>query len=279
MNGWDIDVLQTAIDQCTNDSGRLEDCVTSDNKPVFDFFTNEECQACKLPTLVDEQIDGTLDQLPGCNPLTYGPERAQPVPCVATPIGAGISSFADLTGKREPWEYVGCGADDFSNCTLEAASINDKDMTVERCVDFCGSHGYRYAGLEYSSEYVDLSFSLSHGANRTNCPLGTDVTAIIPFRPIAPRKRGLWEIARCHAPGTILSFAAARVPSRSTITAPTAHCARMLELGMCKITAPRPELNGMRCLIPCSIFAERSQSWYLSLLVYPHVNRTQFTPR
>ncbi|KAB8230286.1 DUF1996 domain-containing protein [Aspergillus alliaceus] len=92
VNGWDIDVLQTAIDQCTNDSGRLEDCVTSDNKPVFDFFTNEECQACKLPTLVDEQIDGTLDQLPGCNPLTYGPERAQPVPCVGAMGIRGLRS-------------------------------------------------------------------------------------------------------------------------------------------------------------------------------------------
>jgi hypothetical protein len=152
VNGWDIDVLQTAIDNCLNDSGLLEDCIAN-GKQVFNFFTDQECQACKLPSFVDEQIDGVLEKLPGCNPLTYGPERGQPVPCQTTAISEAALYFTDLTEKKH-WEYVGCGADNLSNRTLKAKSTNNGDMTVERCVDFCSTNGYSYAGLEYSSEYV-----------------------------------------------------------------------------------------------------------------------------
>ncbi|KAK1148182.1 hypothetical protein N8T08_010827 [Aspergillus melleus] len=81
INGWDVDVLQTAIDKCLNLSGNLEDCVDENGTPVFEFFSDEECQACSVPNLVDEDIDGIFENLPGCNPLTGGPDRAEPQEC------------------------------------------------------------------------------------------------------------------------------------------------------------------------------------------------------
>ncbi|KAF7592269.1 hypothetical protein BBP40_000471 [Aspergillus hancockii] len=155
LNGWDIDVLQTAIDNCLNDSGLLEDCVNSDGEQIFAFFTDQECLACKLPSFIDEQVDGVLEMLPGSNQLTFGPEPGRPVPCEITPIREAAPYFTDLSEKRK-WEYVGCGADSLSSRTLKAKSTNDENMTVEHCVDFCDKNGYSYAGLKYSSEcYCD----------------------------------------------------------------------------------------------------------------------------
>ncbi|KAI9045978.1 DUF1996 and WSC domain-containing protein [Aspergillus affinis] len=156
VNGWDVDVLQKAVDVCLNDSGRIEDCLTPEGDSVFEFFTGEECQACSLPSYVDEQIHGVLDKLPGCNPVTYGPERAEHVSCAKTPIGQAAPYFTDLIEKN--WEYVGCGIDKYDNRTFTAESTRDDKMTVERCTEFCSSKGYDYAGLEYSSEcYCDNS--------------------------------------------------------------------------------------------------------------------------
>ncbi|GAA5885453.1 hypothetical protein JCM16303_005208 [Sporobolomyces ruberrimus] len=70
LNGWDIDVLQKAVDECTAESGVIQEC------PVFEFndystqFDPESCiqsPATKEPTL------GTLKALPGCNSIDYGP--------------------------------------------------------------------------------------------------------------------------------------------------------------------------------------------------------------
>ncbi|GAA5843202.1 hypothetical protein JCM5353_001197 [Sporobolomyces roseus] len=72
LNGWDIDVLQKAVTECTAESGVIEEC------PVFDFFdweiehTPEEMSCIQSPG-ISEPVLGTLDALPGCNPIDYGP--------------------------------------------------------------------------------------------------------------------------------------------------------------------------------------------------------------
>ncbi|GAA5843512.1 hypothetical protein JCM3766R1_004355 [Sporobolomyces carnicolor] len=69
LNGWDIDVLQQAIDECTSDSGVIDEC------KVFDLtdYSKSTGDSCVQSQAVQESTLGTLDALPGCNPIDYGP--------------------------------------------------------------------------------------------------------------------------------------------------------------------------------------------------------------
>lgn len=149
VNGWDVDVLQRATDQCTSNSGSIKDC------PVFanDLYTNDQCHACKIAPAINEQVDGVMPKLPGCNAVTPGPARAVPVTsCGDTAvIGQGATYFTDVTATKK-WEYLGCGTDKYNDRTFKAKSTNQATMTVEKCIDYCSAAGYSYAGLEYSTE-------------------------------------------------------------------------------------------------------------------------------
>jgi hypothetical protein len=147
VNGWDVNLLQKAIDQCTNLSGRVEDC------PLFDLMPDDTASACKIPSSVDEQIFGKLDALPGCNPATAGPAKAVKVTGCGAPtnIGAPENPFVDLTVSKK-FEYIGCGTDKLGGRTLTGPSEDKPDMTVEKCVDFCKAAGYSIAGTEYGTQ-------------------------------------------------------------------------------------------------------------------------------
>ncbi|BGP48105.1 hypothetical protein JCM10450v2_003977 [Rhodotorula kratochvilovae] len=68
LNGWDVDVLQKAIDECIADSGVVREC------KVFEFYDYDDPGAyCRQTPVIDEVVTGTLDKLPGCNPVDYGP--------------------------------------------------------------------------------------------------------------------------------------------------------------------------------------------------------------
>ncbi|GAA6062956.1 hypothetical protein JCM10212_005346 [Sporobolomyces blumeae] len=72
LNGWDVDVLQKAVTECTADSGVIEEC------PVFDFFDWDNPLAyntsgCIQSPAISETVLGTIDVLPGSNPVDYGP--------------------------------------------------------------------------------------------------------------------------------------------------------------------------------------------------------------
>jgi len=70
-----------------------------------------------------------------------------------SPKATGINGYA----------YVGCqtdpGADDR---TLGSTSFTDTLMTVETCSSFCGTRGYTYFGVEYSTECEVFRSFLSH---------------------------------------------------------------------------------------------------------------------
>lgn len=153
VNGWDIDVLQKAVTECTNDSGRVEDC------QHFTQFTGAESRACRIPSSIDELVSGTIPKLPGCNPITSGPEPAvSDGTCQDDAvIGQPQTFFTDLTVSKK-WEYVGCGQDDYYERTLKGKSQSNDAMSVENCIDFCKTNGFSYAGLEYGREcYCDNS--------------------------------------------------------------------------------------------------------------------------
>lgn len=145
LNGWDVDVLQNATDNCNDASGVMELC------DVFDFFTTEESESCIIAPQVNEQVSGTLDALPGCNPVTWGPEEAPSsyANCPVTSISAAAVYYTNVTG----WDYLGCGFDSSTTGrTFNGSSFSSSSMTVESCLSFCKGKGYHYAGLEYEDE-------------------------------------------------------------------------------------------------------------------------------
>lgn len=153
LNGWDVPTLQRVIDECTDDSkggsiGPYGSC------NFLEQYTPTEQQACKIPPQVDEEVRGLLEQLPGCNSVTYGPNDAGPdVNCAATKISAAKTYYKDMTS--EGWAYNGCATDSDKTRTLTGSTTmyspdSGKNMTIEYCLNFCA--GYTYAGLEYGSQ-------------------------------------------------------------------------------------------------------------------------------
>lgn len=83
--GWQEDLLQAAVDQCTAASGKIEDC------PLFNIQSEDDQDKCqiKVPdSLVSEKVDGIIgDSLPGGVAIQYGPgpaTAANPPPATTT---------------------------------------------------------------------------------------------------------------------------------------------------------------------------------------------------
>ncbi|EXJ83114.1 hypothetical protein A1O1_06733 [Capronia coronata CBS 617.96] len=144
--GWDPELLQNAVDQCTNESGRVEDC------PVFDLIPDSQAEGCKIEPEVDEPVSGLLSALPGCNPVQPGPTATPQSGCGATTAitPSNATFFTDLTSKG--WAYAGCGTDNYYNRILTGATQANDQMTNENCIAFCESTGFSVAGTEYSTE-------------------------------------------------------------------------------------------------------------------------------
>ncbi|XP_076095742.1 uncharacterized protein LOC143066817 [Mytilus galloprovincialis] len=67
--------------------------------------------------------------------------------CKAKYQGDGVKSCKKL--KRSA--YIGCYRDD-SKRILSKKVLKDKRMTVQKCQQFCGQKGFKYAGVEYGFE-------------------------------------------------------------------------------------------------------------------------------
>ncbi|KAI8624953.1 WSC domain-containing protein [Xylariaceae sp. FL1651] len=151
LNGWDVPTLQKAINECTAASGNIEEC------GAFQLRADDDMAACKVLPRVNEPVAGVLAALPGCNPLQPGPEPAAPPPqtgCGAvSQIGDPVLPFTDVS-KTLGWRYVACAKDPAGQSRTLAGpvTLDERDMTVDLCVRTCGDKGYRYAGVEYSTQ-------------------------------------------------------------------------------------------------------------------------------
>lgn len=149
LNGWDEKALQKALDTCVDG---VEDCA---QKVFGEFNTQSETQSCKKMPMIDEPVTGVLDALPGCNEITYGPERATPekncdAPKLLTQATPEMAGFVDVTSKG--FKYIGCGLDNAIDRTLKDQLLTGDDMTVEKCIDFCKGKSTKYAGIVYGSQ-------------------------------------------------------------------------------------------------------------------------------
>ncbi|KAI9835060.1 MAG: hypothetical protein M1819_002612 [Sarea resinae] len=145
VNGWDVSVLQNAVDNCNDPNGIMENC-------EYFTLTTDASANCMIEPSVDEQVFGVLDALPGCNPVQNGPEPAtQQTGCGATmTISAPSTNSVDLSSIG--WEYVGCATDNVNARTLTGYTSSTDNMTVEGCVEECSAKGYTFAGLEYADQ-------------------------------------------------------------------------------------------------------------------------------
>jgi hypothetical protein len=142
FNGWDVDVLQKAIDTCTSDGGQVEDC------GAVTMFTSQECNDCKLPVTVNEKTSGKIPKLPGCNPVDGAAAGA----CTdTTQFGSYSSDYTDVT-QIQGWEYLGCGTDNVVDRAMSGAWEYNDYMSIESCIDWCSNKGFSYAGLEYANQ-------------------------------------------------------------------------------------------------------------------------------
>src|SRR6267142_326001 len=101
MNGWDNQVLQRALDNCTNDSGVIEDCAVFEDEGRF--YTDAEMNACSAPDPYPQEavsVGQVLPYLPGCVAVTEGPGPASPADLVpgCTAIGVGGGGSAASSG-------------------------------------------------------------------------------------------------------------------------------------------------------------------------------------
>ncbi|RDX43613.1 WSC-domain-containing protein [Lentinus brumalis] len=149
QNGWDGDILQDAIDQCTDVVANVMDC-----PPLAANFNQASADACVLETQVvaeDTGFSSPIKVLPGCNPLWDGTGPRPTCSVLNTP-----SLVPAQTPLPTGWTEVGCIAEGTNGRALTGASTTSPTMTRAACASFCASKGFALAGVEFSDEcYCD----------------------------------------------------------------------------------------------------------------------------
>lgn len=165
MNGWNVPLLQEALDKCGLETGGdVRACA-----PLVPYLDNDAMQACKPSKPIVNELVGfgtPLKSLPGCNPLWSG---TGPKPgCDATGADPAYTS-----GKSTPapgYSLVGCVAEAPNGRLLTGKSMaSTSNMTIGACTAFCAQSNYEYAGVEYGQEcYCGSLFS--NGGNNATLP-------------------------------------------------------------------------------------------------------------
>lgn len=210
VNGWDIGVLQKAVDGCNANSGVVEDC------PYFTFFDKNIQKDCHLKPRINEPTSGWMDRLPGCNEVQSGPDKAiQKTDCGATTdIGAPKKDYSDMSAKG--WSYDGCAIDKHNSRTLPMRT-DDDNMTIEKCIDYCVSKGQTYAGLQYSKEcYCGTSVAAERkGDYLCAMPCAGDARQICgDAQRLSVYKKGLTKVPK--PPASVAPSPAAPTPTTHT---------------------------------------------------------------
>ncbi|KAK4650251.1 hypothetical protein QC762_705760 [Podospora pseudocomata] len=82
ISGWDEEELQHIIDTCDAGHAGLHNC------PGLKHGVNPDSESCNIECPIQEKIAGTLDKLPGNNPIAgwkYGGGNVSPAPAPAVP--------------------------------------------------------------------------------------------------------------------------------------------------------------------------------------------------
>lgn len=171
INGWDNSVLTSALASCAQGpagSGQISDC-----PPLSEVNTKELKNCPERPAIINEPVKGLLKKLPGCNPVTSGPDSVplSQMTCNSSTSPPSIKPFVlsraadtpampSLNGTKNGWQYLGSVDESKSGRALLVAANKDPAMTIEKCQQFCSSEDLSHAGVEYGTEcYCDSELS------------------------------------------------------------------------------------------------------------------------
>ncbi|GAA6043015.1 hypothetical protein JCM8097_003889 [Rhodosporidiobolus ruineniae] len=164
MNGWDVPLLQKAIETCLSPtSGGLDECKVLDLYPTT--------HSCKRTTIWNEWVtDKTFPKLPGNNPLTttaaqakkkdvmdQGPALLTTKPTtyegLVPPVGAKVlPGSPTFVTSAKGYRYQGCYADNVSSKRTLSKGLANDGKTVAGCLNAGKAGGYAYVGLEHHGE-------------------------------------------------------------------------------------------------------------------------------
>lgn len=143
MMGWPEATLKSAMASCNDQSGQLSAC------SVLSARSEQEMNDCSIPNRVDEDLDGWLTQLPGCNTVQAGPGRASPSSgCGAPTTMLSKTEVSFLENGITGWTPVGCASENNGETLLNGAKYTPGGLTVEKCLNYCNSQNMPYAGLK-----------------------------------------------------------------------------------------------------------------------------------
>ncbi|KAF2087626.1 WSC-domain-containing protein, partial [Saccharata proteae CBS 121410] len=165
LNGWETGVLENAMKNCDiGESGRpLSEC--------FDVYTDDERNACSVGQLVNEDVSGWLDALPGCNPLQDGPSMA------VMKTGCGDDATLAVGGLPSGWTSSGCYTDALTPRSLSGITFAwwGEAMTSTGCANYCANQGFSIAGTENSSQcFCGNELSGSQAVDSGKCDMTCD---------------------------------------------------------------------------------------------------------
>ncbi|KIW73443.1 hypothetical protein, variant [Phialophora macrospora] len=94
LNGWDMNVQTSAVQDClyTDNGGVVGAC--SSLAPSDNVNFPRDC--LEQPSVFDEPVHGLLSALPGCNPITSGPDAAPQIIC---PLGSNTPAVSDASSS------------------------------------------------------------------------------------------------------------------------------------------------------------------------------------
>ncbi|CAK7263597.1 hypothetical protein SEPCBS119000_000571 [Sporothrix epigloea] len=121
MSGWDQAFLQKAVDTCTNNSGRIQDC------PIFDIQSESKAQSCKIakPAIVaNDIVSGPASILPGGR-TTFGEEMDVTLFPTYT-----SNNFLPVKATVAAHHRVGVDSVDATPAGADAIPVNTKAVPV-----------------------------------------------------------------------------------------------------------------------------------------------------
>jgi hypothetical protein len=88
--GWDVDLLQRAVETCTSDGGMVEDCAH------FEMTSDALAGKCVVVSQAEDRVLGVLGALPGCHIVQLGPEEA----LSGLGCGTGAGNRSSVSGTK-----------------------------------------------------------------------------------------------------------------------------------------------------------------------------------
>ncbi|KIW24456.1 uncharacterized protein PV07_10168 [Cladophialophora immunda] len=126
LNGWDMDIQTAAVQDClyTDDGGVVSAC--SHLAPSDDINFPRNC--LEQPSVFDEPVHGLISALPGCNPITPGPDLAEQVVC---PLDSHTLDTSNQTSISSATSTTAASSSSFD----AAASITTTDSSISVTTD------------------------------------------------------------------------------------------------------------------------------------------------